>query len=103
METHQKTAIQEATSSRRSFLKSAGIATVATMASGALVGDPWSRFEVPTAEASNSVKAEAERRRRAAYQLRIRAAKSERNVGVPPHPTNGDEELYSNFIGNYSK
>jgi hypothetical protein len=38
-----------------------------------------------------------------AEQIRRRAAKDERNLGVFPHPTNGDEELYPDRIGNFSK
>jgi hypothetical protein len=43
------------------------------------------------------------KRRDAAYQLRIAAATSERDVAVPVHAGNGDEERYPNRIGSYSK
>ncbi|NMG08427.1 vanadium-dependent haloperoxidase [Brasilonema sp. UFV-L1] len=33
-----------------------------------------------------------------AYQVRVRAAQLELEIGVPPHPTNGDEERYPNKI-----
>ncbi len=39
----------------------------------------------------------------AAFQIRLDAAQDERNIPIPPHPCNGDEALYSNKIGNYSK
>ena len=38
-----------------------------------------------------------------AFQVRVDAARSERNIGVPDHPCNGDESIYPNKIGNYSK
>jgi hypothetical protein len=38
-----------------------------------------------------------------AFQVRLDAAKSERNTGIPDHPCNGDESIYPNKIGNYSK
>ncbi len=39
----------------------------------------------------------------AAFQVRLDEAKDERNVPIPDHPCNGDEDLYPNKIGNYSK
>src|SRR5262245_753197 len=42
-------------------------------------------------------------RRGRALELRMAAAIEEFRVPVPPHPNNGDEELYPNRIGNYSK
>jgi membrane-associated phospholipid phosphatase len=45
----------------------------------------------------------AEQRRRRAYQIRQQAALYQRNLPLPPHPTNGDEELYPNQIGSYAK
>ena len=35
--------------------------------------------------------------------IRTQAALAERALPIPAHPTNGDEELYSNQIGSYSK
>ena len=35
--------------------------------------------------------------------VRLRTAVAERRVPLPQHATNGDEELYANKIGNYSK
>jgi hypothetical protein len=37
------------------------------------------------------------------FQLRLQAALEERDAPVPAHPNNGDEDLYPNRIGNYSK
>lgn len=38
-----------------------------------------------------------------AYQIRVDAAKEERNVPIPPHPTNGDEAKFHTKLGNFSK
>ncbi len=38
-----------------------------------------------------------------AQSIRVQAAADETKLGVFPHPTNGDEERYPNFIGNFSK
>jgi hypothetical protein len=43
------------------------------------------------------------KRRKRAYRLRQKAAEFQRNLLLPAHPTNGDEELYLNKIGSYSK
>jgi len=44
-----------------------------------------------------------QQRRNQAYQVRHQTAVAEKNIPLPPHPTNGDEDLYTNKIGNYSK
>jgi hypothetical protein len=44
-----------------------------------------------------------EGRRTQAAMVRLRAALAERNRPISRHPSNGDEELYANKIGNYSK
>ncbi|MGH7909911.1 MAG: vanadium-dependent haloperoxidase [Thermodesulfobacteriota bacterium] len=38
-----------------------------------------------------------------AFQIRLRAAEFEKNLPLPNHPCNGDEELYPNKIASYSK
>jgi hypothetical protein len=38
-----------------------------------------------------------------AYQVRVNAAGAERTITSPPDSNNGDESLYPNRIGNYSK
>lgn len=47
--------------------------------------------------------ANARQRRREAYQVRLNAAAFEKNLPLPGHPGNGDEFLYPNRIGSYSK
>src|SRR5437588_5140638 len=42
-------------------------------------------------------------RREQAFRIRVQAALHEKRLPSPDHPVNGDEELYPNKIGNYSK
>jgi len=44
-----------------------------------------------------------EERARQAYKLRVEAARFQRNQPQPPQRSNGDEQRYSNFVGNFSK
>jgi hypothetical protein len=44
-----------------------------------------------------------EQRRNEAYDIRHKAALFEKNLPVPDHPDNGDEQRYPNKIGSYSK
>src|SRR6266516_2349403 len=44
-----------------------------------------------------------EQRREQAFQVRLQAALQEKRLPTPDHPTNGDEEIYPNKTGNYSK
>jgi hypothetical protein len=44
-----------------------------------------------------------EQRREEAFQVRLQAALNEKQLPIPEHPANGDEEIYPNKIGNYSK
>jgi hypothetical protein len=86
--------------SRRAFLRNTVVAA-ATIASTAIDLNPLAKFR--TSEAQAAVGPSAHRRRVRAYNLRKRAAHEEREIEPPPHPTNGDEDRYSNFIGNFSK
>lgn len=100
--------------SRRAFLKVAGAATVASIASAAVGLEPILGGKSSTAQAQEfapavasasqaSIRASAVRRRNAAYNYRVRTAQAEFHVSIPNHATNGDETLYPNFIGNFSK
>jgi hypothetical protein len=46
---------------------------------------------------------DAEARRTEAYQQRVDAAQNQYSVDLPEHPTNDDEDLYSDHYANYSK
>ncbi len=47
--------------------------------------------------------ASARKRRQEAFQVRQDAALFQKNLPLPDHPCNGDEDIYSNKIGNYSR
>ena len=86
--------------SRRRFIGRVGGATAAAWTASAIGLSPLL--------GSKSVKAEAATvlgRQRAieAYDLRKDAALAEYHLPIVVHPNNGDEDLYSNKIGNYSK
>ncbi|MDZ8221414.1 MULTISPECIES: vanadium-dependent haloperoxidase [unclassified Nostoc] len=94
--------------SRRSFLGRAGLFSAASVVAGVL-GSPFS-----SKKGGNVVQAQDINRRynRAfnynsfvdkAYRVRVEAARVERSIPIPPHPTNGDEERYPNKIGSDSR
>jgi hypothetical protein len=80
---------------RRSFLARTG-AGAAVMATAGAVSLP--AFETEAIALSSG----AERARQAA-NIKRDAATAEQRVPIPAHPNNGDEALYPNKIGNYSK
>lgn len=80
---------------RRSFLGVFGTATAAALSGSATrVGaeDP-----APLTPPSGVARAEA------ALQVRVAAARFQRRQPLPVHASNGDEQLYANKIGTYSK
>lgn len=89
---------------RRRFLGGFGGVTVGALAGGftglAALSDPsnpaGAEATVYTPEGENQ-------RRNSAYQIRHHAAVEEKNMPLPEHISNGDEELYANRIGNFSK
>lgn len=93
--------------SRRRFLSGAGVTAAGVAAAGSLSFDQLLGATPAAAEIDATSEAAgltaAERRRRKAYELRSGLAKYWRSQALPLHPTNGDEELYPNRIGNYSK
>src|ERR1700733_3696710 len=89
--------------SRRSFLGRASTSTAVAAAGVSfpvlLLSDNVAARGVPDegdAEGGSS-------RRERSFQIRVKAAIAERKVPVPPQINNRDEELYPNFIGNYSQ
>ena len=85
--------------SRRSFLGTVGGATALT-AGGVLLpsitGASSAQAFVPPS-ASGAV------RKQAAYRIRVKAARDNSLLPVASHPTNGDELLYPDYIGSFSK
>jgi hypothetical protein len=86
--------------SRRSFLSRFGGATAAALAAGTV------ELALPGAAAAHEGfrdRGTDRDRENDSFQIRVRAASEEREVRTPPTVSNGDEERYSNFIGNFSK
>jgi hypothetical protein len=91
--------------SRRQFLGRAGGATAALVAAGAIGLEPLVGSRRSEARAVEISPFDDDRADRAGDAERIRedAARAEFALGQPAHPTNGDEELYPNRIGNFHK
>ncbi|QHG19112.1 vanadium-dependent haloperoxidase [Nostoc sp. ATCC 53789] len=94
--------------SRRSFLGRAGLFSAASLVAG-VFGSPFS-----SKKGGDVVQAQDINRRYnrpfnynsfvdKAYRVRVEAARVERSIPIPPHPTNGDEERYANKIGSDSR
>jgi membrane-associated phospholipid phosphatase len=95
---------------RRKFLRGIGAAGAAAMASATLGTDWLHPRDAGAAQSGISGgggiadgASAAMSRRDEAFELRMQAASNEKNVPIPAHPTNGDETLYPNRIGNFSK
>lgn len=91
-------------SSRRRFLRHVGSAGAATLAAGVVGVEPLLNTERSQAHGA-STSLEANQRANESAKLRRDAAQAElqstpRNL---QHPANGDEDLYPNKIGSYSK
>jgi hypothetical protein len=92
--------------SRRQFLGRAGGATAAVLAVSAIGLEPLIGSKRSEALAVEISPFSGDRGDRAedAKAIRKAAADAEKaNFGQPSHPTNGDEELYPNRIGNFHK
>ena len=88
--------------SRRSFFgrvgTSAALAAATSAALPSLLLSKSARADDDDGDADDSAS-----RRERSYRIRKRAALAERDIPTPPHISNGDEKLYSNFIGNYTQ
>ncbi|MCI0482815.1 MAG: vanadium-dependent haloperoxidase, partial [Candidatus Dadabacteria bacterium] len=92
---------------RREFIKNVGKITAAGIAVSSIGLTPLlqgcndtadgQEFDCEIGPETGSARADS------AFQVRLNAAKSERDIGIPDHPCNGDESIYPNKIGNYSK
>ncbi|MFQ4143579.1 vanadium-dependent haloperoxidase [Chlorogloeopsis sp. ULAP02] len=88
---------------RRSFLGHTGIFTVTSVVAG-VVGSSFSKKKgivqaQEIAQAGNPVRQfNYVQFRQKAFQVRLEAARANQQIEIPPHPTNGDEERYSNKI-----
>jgi membrane-associated phospholipid phosphatase len=95
---HHPASDREYLASRREFLSRIPGAAAITLASAALP-------VVRPAQAGMSASSNGAAVRRVvdSFQNRLDAAEAEAQVPIPQQITNGDEQTYPNFIGNYSK
>jgi hypothetical protein len=92
---------------RREFLKNVGKLTATGIAVGSIGLSPLlqgcndsadgQEFDCEMGPQTGPARADS------AFQVRVKAADAERKIGIPDHPCNGDESLYPNKIGNYTK
>jgi hypothetical protein len=83
---------------RRAFLNKLGGAAVLAVGANAIEMGPLAK----PASAREGIGGRGGRAQEA-FKIRVRAAAEERDVRIPSQVTNGDEERYPNFIGNFSK
>ncbi len=100
---------------RREFLRGIGAAGAATVATAATGIDWLLTREAASAASDTAANFNQEAgpplgdpiggaiRSLKSFTLRTQTALAEKNVPLPPHPNNGDESLYPERIGNYSK
>lgn len=83
---------------RRSFLGHAGIFTATSVVTG-VIGSPFSSKSRENVAQARSIRLiNYDQFSQKVYQVRVQAAQTQLNFGVPPHPTNGDEKRYPNKI-----
>lgn len=83
---------------RRSFLGHAGIFTATSVVAG-VIGSPFSSKPGGNAAQARSIRLfNYDQFSQKAYKVRVQAAQTQLDFGVPPHPTNSDEERYPNKI-----
>jgi hypothetical protein len=80
-----------------------GGATAGAIALGSIGLEPLLGMEGSTAQAVEITPTSDAKRLSESFKIRSAAAKAEQTLGLFPHPTNGDEELYPNRIGNFHK
>jgi hypothetical protein len=87
---------------RRSFLSVVGKLTASATVAGSVLGLP-AIVGLSEAQAKALGPLDPQQRRVKAFMVRVEAAKQQYQVPVPPHPTNGDEQLYCRKFASYSK
>src|SRR5215217_3409452 len=88
----------KASTSRRKFLGHMGGATAGAIALGSIGLEPLLGIEGSIAQAAEITPTSDAKRLSESFKIRSAAAKAEQTLGLFPHPTNGDEELYPNRI-----
>jgi membrane-associated phospholipid phosphatase len=85
--------------SRRRFLQGMGAALASAVPIGAGAANAFPDVISDPTSSGLNIKARPNR----AYRKRVQAALADRKIGLPPHPTSGDEALYPSGIASYTK
>jgi hypothetical protein len=88
-------------STRRTFLGGLGGVAAVSLATGG--AGSAALLSPAVADAAEIGPQGAQQRRNTAYQIRHQAAVYQKNLPLPAHLTNGDEELYADHIASFSK
>ncbi|HSL83311.1 MAG TPA: vanadium-dependent haloperoxidase [Thermoanaerobaculia bacterium] len=88
---------------RRQFLGGVGTVTLGSLAGGLTTAGVGSVLLPSPADAVELSPQDPQQRRAASFTLRVHAAEDELQRPVGVHPTNGDEENFPSFIGNFHK
>src|SRR5271165_3579359 len=88
---------------RRAFLGKLGGVAAASLAASTVGFGAAARAHEGPREREFGGHSEAGERASQSYDLRVEVAGAERNIPIPFHQSNRDEQLYKNRIGNYSK
>lgn len=88
---------------RRKFLGNISGITAATLAASVVKLPFLSASANTVVEASEIGPESGKRRCNRAYRIRHHAALHQKNLPIPDHPSNDDEDLYTNKMGNYTK
>ena len=91
------------TTSRRKFIGRVGSAAAASLAVSATGLSSLAQSASAQSTSSSSSSNGGTQRAQESYMIRVAAARGELAVPTPPEITNGDEQRYSNRIGNFSK
>jgi hypothetical protein len=98
-DTPKSNVIERKTSSRRAFLGRVGSAAAIAVAANAVPIAGQEKKENTKRDETSDGPSRADN----AYNIRVSAAQRQYNVPPAQHPTNGDEDLYPNKIGTYTK
>ncbi|HTB19179.1 MAG TPA: vanadium-dependent haloperoxidase, partial [Bryobacteraceae bacterium] len=91
------------TTSRRKFIGRVGSAAAASLAVSATGLSSLAKSASAQSTSSSGPSSGGSQRAQESYMIRVAAARQELSVPTPPEITNGDEQRYSNRIGNFSK
>ncbi|MGE0130537.1 MAG: vanadium-dependent haloperoxidase [Blastocatellales bacterium] len=94
---------QSRTRSRRKFLGDVGGLTTAALVAGAAGIPSLESAALANVDGLDVGGQTGAARAEKAYNTRVQAALFQKIAPLPDHPNNGDENLYGNRIGNYSK